>query len=181
MDVVEVDGPLFVVDMARRMVFWADWSFALTAKCWHGTVWGFNEVDVGNRAARELINDKQRLSIGSPVPTPFRTMHATNHAGMTHEKVQQRLDHGRTHSGFCMEFYEVQLREGRFLFHGHPQVASSWQEDCVRRSMERAGVQRVIGHQCVYGLKGSGGNRFGFVRTSIGVMTGSQCVANVLG
>ena len=107
-------------------------------------------------------------------------MNNINYAKMFKEEVQQRLQYGRTHLDFRLQLYEVQWREGRYFLHGHPQNASSWQESGGKRLLARAGVQRVVGDQCVYGLKTKDGERPGPARKSIGFLTDSPCIAQAL-
>ena len=99
---------------------------------------------------------------------------------MSPTEVQQRLAYGRRHLEFCMKLYELQWREGRYFLHEHPQVASSWNETCVKRLLSKVCVQRVIGDQCMYGLKTRDKSRVGLARQSIGFMINPPCVAKAL-
>ena len=180
MDIAEVYSPLRIVEMAKRMGLKGGWSPDLTTCDEDGRAWDFNQPEMRNRAARKFIKDKPRLLIGSPICTPFSQINNINHARMAPEEVNQRLDHGRTHLGFCMKFYDIQWREGRYFVHEHPQAAKSWEEECVPKLLAKNDVQRVIGDKCMYGLKSEKGGRIGPARKSIGFMTNSPCIAQAL-
>lgn len=107
-------------------------------------------------------------------------MNNINHIKMTKEEVEQRLDYGRVHFEFCAKLYEIQWREGRYILHEHPQGVSSWQERCIEKLVMKDGVQRVVGDQCMYGLKSWSGEKWGPARNSTGFMTNSQCIAAAL-
>ena len=145
MDVAEVYGPPRIVEMAHKMGLRAGWGLGLTTCGEHGRPWDFNCPKMRNAAVRKLLNDRPRLLIGSPMCAPFSCMNNMNYARMTEEEKQNRIDYGRRHLEFCMSLYEIQWREGRYFLHEHPESASSWQEECVRRMFKRQGVIRVVG------------------------------------
>ena len=137
-------------------------------------------MSMRNKAVRKLLHDNPRRLIGSAICTPFSQMNNINYARMSPEEIQRRMAEGRRHLEFCTKLYEIQWREGRYFLHEHPQGASSWQEGCIERLMQKVGVQRVVGDQCMYGLKSWDGNRWGPSRKSTGFMTNSPCIAVAL-
>ena len=145
-----------------------------------GRPWDFNELNMRNAAIRKLIQDKPRLLIGSPMCGPFGVMNNINYSRMSEEEKQQRITYGRRHLEICIKLYQIQWREGRYFRHEHPESASSWHEECVQGLLKRQGVVRVVGDQCVYGLKSQEGQRIGPARKSTGFMTNSPCIAKKL-
>ena len=180
MDVAEVYSPPRVAAMAKRMGLQAGWSLDLTTRDEQGRASDFNKVEMRNHAIRKILKDKPKLFIGSPICTPFSQMNNINYSKLKPEEVQQRMEYGRKHLEFCMRPYEIQWSEGRYSFHEHPQAASSWEQACVKKMLKKAGVTRVVGDQCMYGLKANEGDRWGPARKSTGFMTNSACVAQAL-
>ena len=48
---------------------------------------------------------------------------------MGESKWQALQDWGRRHLQFCLELYQLQIDQGRYVLHEHPAFASSWDED----------------------------------------------------
>ena len=76
-----------------------------------------------------------------------------------------------------MKLYNLQGTAGRYFIHEHPEGASSWQEGCIRRMLNKEGVIKVTADQCQYGLKSHDKNREGLARKSTIFMTNSPCIA----
>lgn len=95
-------------------------------------------------------------------------------------EVNQRVEYGRKHLCFCAQLYKIQPVNGRHFLHEHPETAASWQEGCIKRLMAEQGVTRVVGDQCMYGLKSNDGLREGPARKSTAFLTNSPCVAKHL-
>ena len=58
----------------------------------------------------------------------------------------------RVHLLFCSRLYKLQLGEGRYFLHEHPQSAASWAEKCVADISRDPLVMRSEIDQCAYGL-----------------------------
>ena len=56
------------------------------------------------------------------------------------------------HLRFMRSIYRLQLREGRFFLHDHPQSAASWREPAMLKLLSEPDVDIAISHQCAYGL-----------------------------
>ena len=180
MDVAEVYSPPRGVEMARKPGFRAGWSLDLTTMDEEGRPWDFNQVHMRNMAVRKLLSDKPRLLIRSPMCTALCSFNNINYKNMNPEEVQQRVQYGRQHLEFCTKLYELQWKEGRYLLHEHPQAVTSWNEKCMTKLLEKVGVQRVVGDQCVYGLKIKDGDKAGLARKRTGSLTNSPCIAQAL-
>ena len=111
---------------------------------------------------------------------PFGSMNNLNYAKLSNEEKQLKIVHGRKHLEFCSNLYEMQWEEGRHFVHEHPELASLWHEECIKKFLARQGVVRVVGDQCQYGLKSHNGQRGGLARKSIWCMTNSPCIAKRL-
>ena len=86
-------------------------------------------------------------------------------------EVQQRIVYGRKHWKFCAQLYRMQIEQGRYFLHEHPETASSWHEGCIKDLLKQEGVIKVIGDQCRYGLKSHDGTREGPARKSTWFLT----------
>ena len=180
MDVAKVYSPPRVAAMANCMGLRAGWSLDLTTCDSDGRAWDFNSIDMRNRPARKLIRDKPLIFIGSPVCSPFSAMNNINYSRMDTAMVQQYMDYGRSHLRFCAKLYKMQIDQGRYFVHEHPQSASSWKESCIKQLLQKEGVQQVVAEQCCYGLKAHDGVQEGPARKSTRFMTNPPCIAKQL-
>ena len=55
------------------------------------------------------------------------------------------------HLEFVAQLYREQIEGGRFFLHEHPEHASSWEVEAIKRILEIPGVSWVGADQCVYG------------------------------
>ena len=62
------------------------------------------------------------------------------------------------HLEFVCQLYKLQAEAGRLFLHEHPAQASSWEEDCIGRTMEMAGVQTITMDHCQLGRCDSEGH-----------------------
>ena len=175
--VAEVHSPPRVAAMAKGMGLKAGWSFDLTTRDTDGRQWNFNEIEMRTRAVRLVLRDQQLLLVGSPMCTALSIMNQINYAKMAPEEVQRRLEYGRTHFEFCAKLYAIQWKSGRYFLHEHPAEATSGQEDCIKRVLQKQGVTKVTGDQCMYGLQSNDGHRTGLARKRTGFMTNSAFIA----
>lgn len=107
----------------------------------------------------------------------FSIVNNANYVKMSAEEVQRRPAYGRTYLEFCAKLYAIQWRAGRYLLHEHPEGASSWQERCITKMLNKHGVMRTNGDQCMCGLRSHDGVREGPARKGIGFITNSICIA----
>ena len=180
MEVAEVYSPPRVVAMASKMGLRQGWGMDLTTMDVDGRAWDSNQKEMRNRAVRGLLRDKPLVLVGSLMCVPFSIMNSINYSRMDPSEVEQRKEHGRRHLQFCTRLYKLQVDGGRYLTHEHPQSASSWHEGCIQKLLKEEGVQRVVGDQCMYGLKAREGNRIGPARKGTGFSTNSPFVAKRL-
>lgn len=181
MDVAEFYSPPRVTELARRMGLKAGWSVDLTTTDSDGRAWDFNEVEMRNRAVREVLVDKPLLLIGSPMCTVYSAMNRINHSRMTKEEVNARFRYAKKHLEFSAKLYQMQIDAGRYFLHEHPQTASSCQEACIQKIPNRDGVMKFIGGQCRYGFKTLHKGQEGLARKSIGFMMNSVHIVQQLG
>ena len=151
--VAEVYSPPRVAEMANITGMRGGWSLDLTTCDADGMPWDFDDSKMRNRAARKLFNDKPIVLIGSPMCTEYSAMSRIHHCRMAPEVVKQRMDRARKQLEFCIKLHEIQMSNGRYLLHGHPNDAGPWQETMMKKLVSRQGVQRVVGDQCQFGLK----------------------------
>ena len=112
--------------------------------------------------------------------TAFCSFNRTNYKKMNPEEVKQRVQYGRKHLELFTKLYELQWEEGRYFLHEHPQTATSWNEECMTKLLKKVGVQRVVGDQCMYGLKTKDGDKVGLAKKRTGFLVNSPCIAQAL-
>ena len=79
MHVVEFYSPPRIADMAKRIGFMAGWSLEITIHDTDGRAWGFNSLEMRNRAARRVLRYKPLLLSGSLMCTIHSIMNNINH------------------------------------------------------------------------------------------------------
>ena len=179
-DVAEVYSPPRVAQVAREMGFRGGWSLDLTTSESGGRQWDFNQLEMRNRAARLILKDRPLLLIGSPMCTVYSCMNRINHARMSPEEVKESFKYARKHLEFVAKLYQMQIDAGRYFLHGHPHTASSWEEPRIRSILKNQDVVKVVGDQCMYGLKVRDKEREGPAQKRTGFMTNSMCIAQQL-
>ena len=85
------------------------------------------------------------------------------------------------HMEFVTQLYRDQVAEGRYFLHEHPQFASSWDLEFVKRVMQLLGVDRTRGDQCKYGAEALHGPMKGWpVMKPTGFMSNSLEILKAL-
>ena len=79
---------------------------------------------------------------------------------MDRKVVERRMREARIHLQFCAEIYEDQLRRGCHFLHENPASAKSWEEQCIKKLMNKPNVQTSVAHMCQYDMKQSIGKRY---------------------
>ena len=136
MHVAEFYSPPRITNMAKEMGLRGGWSMDITTQDTDGRAWDCNILEMRNRVASRIIQDKPPLLIGSPMCTTHSVANCANHARMDPEVVQARFRYARRHLEFAAKFYRLQIQGGRYFFHEHPESASSWHEKCMRELLK---------------------------------------------
>ena len=176
MQMADIYSPPRVTQVAREIGLRAGWSLDLTTPDADGKAWDFNSIEMRNRAIRKVLTDKPLLLIGSPMCTVYSAMNNVNHARMDPDVVKERFRYARKHLEFSTKLYKISADSGHYFLHEHPQGASSWEERCIKELVEKQGVMKVVGDQCMYGLKSDGG----LARKRTGFLTNAVCIAQQL-
>ena len=122
----------------------------------NGEAWDFNRVEQRRKARELVLQDRPLLLIGSPMCTRFSAWQRINDKKRDPSVVAKEHVRAMVHIKFVMELYQLQAGAGRYLLHGHPAQASSWEEDVVRKTASMDRVRVVVGDQCQYGAEGHG-------------------------
>ena len=150
-DIAEVFSPPRIAAMAQRMGFVAGSSMDLK------TGWDFSRADHRRVAIETLVREKPWIVVGSPPCTAFSVIQNLNLHKFKddenwmkafEEKKRQAVEHVR----FCMQLYKMQMQNGRYFLHEHPEGATSWDLEMVKEIEEFPGVHKVRCDQCQYGL-----------------------------
>ena len=86
------------------------------------TKWDFNKADCRTRCRKLIDNSKTLLLMGSLIGSDGE------------DEMQTRAV---LHLAFICEFYEQQVREGRYFLHTHSHSAKSWDQPTVVNFMNR--------------------------------------------
>ena len=151
-DVAEVFSPPRVALVAERMGFKAGSSLDITGNDECGVPWNFNNKVMRDKAMKKYIEEEPFLLVGSPVCTMWSQMMNINKNKMDPLEYSQRMSEARVHMNFVCKLYMMQHKAGRYFIHEQPQAARSWEEECVQRTMRETNSQRLLIHQCMYGL-----------------------------
>merc|ERR1739836_76878 len=109
-----------------------------------------------NKAARKVICDCPLVLIGSPPCTDWSTIMILNWNKMSPQERKERQRTARVHLEFCVKLYRIQTQSGRYFLHEHPNSATSWHEELMRKLCETHGVITTKADQCAYGLATAG-------------------------
>ena len=74
------------------------WSLDICTTDTDGKPWDFTQVEMRNRVARKVTNDKPLLLIGSPTCTDWSTIMNLNWHRMDPEEVERRKAAAREHT-----------------------------------------------------------------------------------
>ena len=131
------------------------WSLDLTSTDSQGRPWDFDCPDTRRRAEDLLDKTKPQMLILSPMRTYFSSMMNLAKLGMDPAEFEKRYSRAVDHLKFTFRLIEKQVAAGRYFLFEHPAHATSWLLDFVIAMAARPGVQRVLAHQCRFGLKGT--------------------------
>ena len=88
-------------------------------------------------------------------------------------KFQDRMQQAKRYVKFCVDIYNHQRSQGRFLLHEHPWLATSRALDCVEKIMAQDDVRRVQTHLCQFGMM----SRIGGVGSELGPVPFSSTIS----
>ena len=93
------------------------------------------------------------LLIGSPMCSAFSKLQSLNRNRMSEEKYEEMIAEGTAHLRFYMKLYRMQIDNGLYFVHEHPDGAKSWDDPVVRKLIEDWRVWKVKGDMCQYGMQ----------------------------
>ena len=140
-----------------------------------GQPWDFNNRSKRTRAMQIIQRDRPSLVIGSPMCTAFSLLQNLGKES-NKEKKEKLLKNAVMHVRFCCEIYKLQVAEGRYFLHEHPQTASSWKLKCVQEVEKLEGVMTMVAHMCQYGMTSKDDQGFGPVLKPTKFMGNSECI-----
>ena len=144
-----------------------------------GEEWDFTKQHMREKAYKLVDETKPYCLVGSPGCTPFCAFQHLNAVqyGWSEAEVERRRVAGVVHLDFVCRLYALQVKNGKYFLHEHPDTATSWKEPCIADMMARETVDRVTGDQCQYGQGDEAGNP---VRKATGWMSNSPCLLEAL-
>ena len=164
--VSEVYSPPRVSALAKAMPSYGlqpGFALDLTTSDSDGKVWDFNSAEMRRRARRLVRETRPMFLIGSPMCKAFSTWQNLNHSKYGHSEDEIRRERARAvmHVNFTVELMEMQLADDRFFLFEHPEWASSWKLESLKKLMSYPGVERTRADQCQHGLQAERGRMAG--------------------
>lgn len=134
----------------------AGWAIDLCTLDELGRPWHFTKVETWDRAARNNMEDKPLVLIGSPICTDRLALVNLNWDRMDPVAVAEHKRVARMHLEFCAKLYRIQHEARRYFTHEHPHSASSRHEEVIAELRKLEGVMKVSADQCRYCLRAQG-------------------------
>ncbi len=130
------------------------WSLDLTREDpLTGEPWDMAKHEVRERVRKLVRDTKPFMVIGSPPCTMFCSLQDLNKGKRDEEEFQRKLEVAKKHVRFCLELYQLQVDEGRFFLHEHPNSSTSWSMPEVIKMIALEGVDTTVCDMCAYGLE----------------------------
>ena len=146
-----------------------------------GQPWDFTVPAKRIKARKLLQRSKPMLLIGSPMCTAFSTWQRLNATRANPGARRRAYKEACEHMEFVAQLYHDQISEGRYFVHEHPQFASSWDLECIKRLLRLPGVGKTRGDQCQYGAEAPHGPLKGCpVMKPTGFMSNSPMILEAL-
>ena len=92
----------------------------LTVADTDGRLWDFDDVVMRDRARKRPLDERPMLLVGSPMCFAFSTWQRINNKIRDPVTVAGGLKRAKQHLEFCVEFYRIQAKGGRYFLHEHP-------------------------------------------------------------
>ncbi|MBN71658.1 MAG: hypothetical protein CME32_20555 [Gimesia sp.] len=115
--------------------------------------WDLSKPEVRTRVRKLVKDTKPFVVIGSPPCTMFTSLQNLSKNRRDKAKFERKFEEAKQHIKFCEEVYKMQVKEGRFFMHEHPNSASSWNMPEMIRLAAMEGVEITTCDMCAYGLK----------------------------
>lgn len=139
--VAEVDSPPRVRLGAKTSGMLLGFSMDLQRSDEDGNAWDFDIPEQRANCKAKLIHDKPYLLIGSPTCAVCCIMQHLNRERMGEAKRNAMWQYGLKHLLSTLELYEIQLEQGGYMLHGHPQSATNWHVPELEEFMQRHNLQ----------------------------------------
>ena len=121
---------------------------------------------------RRMVRETQPFCIvGSPPCTPFSQLQGLNNFKRDPATVKRELEAGKKHIRFCLEIYEMQLRNHRHFVHEHPAGSTAMTE--VKQFILENGIESVVTNMCSFGMTAIDEHGEGFVSKPTRILSSS--------
>ena len=75
-----------------------------------------------------------------------------NHREMDPDVVEELRKEAVKHLRFVICLHKIQLDDGRYFLHEHPNGTTSWDAQCMRMFLSHPQVRKVRGDMCPHGM-----------------------------
>ena len=141
------------------------------------TGWDFSIPSQRRKAKAMYEEQRPMFLVGSPPCTAFSTWQYLNNAKRPPEVTEAEWNAAVDHMEFVSELYAMQHQAGRYFLHEHPERATSWKIECIRRVASMQHVQETVCDQCQYGQEWTDGEP---IKKGTRWLSNSQCILQAL-
>ena len=67
-------------------------------------------------------------------------------------KFREKMEQAKRYVKLCTEVYAYQRKNGKYLLHEHPWLATSWDLECIAKIKNMEDVRTVQTHMCQFGM-----------------------------
>ena len=150
-DVCEAFSPPRTCARARQRGMRGGWSLdCSTTDPITGREWDLRDPETQKRVVAMLYRDRPSLLVVCPPSTLFSKLQ--NLSGDPSTRSPRAWAEAVEMVNFAVKLCRIQSVDGRKFLFEHPLGATSWKRTTLREFMNEAGVSRVTGHMCAYGM-----------------------------
>ena len=153
------------------------WSLDLTMNDpLTGEPWDLSILSVQNRVRKLVASGKPFMLIGSPPCTAFSALQAINKNRRDPKVVAGELRRAESHIRFCLEMYQLQIKNNRYFMHEHPMRSAAWKMKEMVIFCSKPEVQSIRVDMCAFGMTASDERGPGLVEKATRIMSNADAV-----
>ena len=120
------------------------------------TGWDLSRASHRKAMCRQLREEKPKVLMICPPCTAFSPIQELNYYKMRMADGMMLLCAGLEHLYLAAAVMRWQLARGGHIIYEHPNLARSWQEECIKKIEQRPSVRKVTCDMCCFGMNVDG-------------------------